>query len=96
MFRRLAPAINNLADISRVEAMLRERFEVDQNEIILVSEDAGTKPGFPPIETNMIFWKDETRYRLKVFAKVAEVTDRDLPVKWLLPSLEDTGEGDCC
>ena len=44
----------------------------------------------------MIFWKDETRYRLKVFTKVADVTDRDVPVKWLLPSLEDTGEGDCC
>jgi len=96
MFRRLAPATDNLQDISRVEAILRERFDVDQNEIILVSEDPGIKPGFPPFETNMIFWKDETRYRLKVFTKVADVTDRDVPIKWLLPSLEDAGEGDCC
>ncbi|MGB0577607.1 MAG: hypothetical protein ACPGPC_15880 [Alphaproteobacteria bacterium] len=96
MFRRLAPATDNLKDISRVEEILRERFQVDQNEIILVSEDPGTKPGFPPFETNMIFWKNDTRYRLKVFARVAAVTERDIPVKWLLRSLEDTGEGDCC
>jgi hypothetical protein len=96
MFRRLAPATDNLQDISRVEAILRERFDVDQNEIILVSEDRGIKPGFPPFETNMIFWKDETRYRLKVFTKVSAVTERDVPIKWLLPSLEDTGGGDCC
>jgi len=49
MFRRLAPATDNLQDIARVEAILRERFDVDQNEIILVSEDPGIKPGFPPL-----------------------------------------------
>ncbi|MBK18497.1 MAG: hypothetical protein CMM52_06650 [Rhodospirillaceae bacterium] len=96
MFRRLAPATNNLDQISRVEAILRARFDVDDTEIVLVSEDPGIKPGFPPFETNILFWKNETRYRLKVFSKVSDVSERDVPVRWLLPSLEDTGEGDCC
>ena len=96
MFRRLGPVKDILEDISRVEELVRERFRVPVTDIILVSQDPGTKPGFPPLETKVIFWKNETRYRLKIFTPVAEVRDADLPVAWLLPSLEDTGEGGCC
>ena len=96
MFRRLGPARDTLDDISRVEDLIRQRFRIPETEIILVSEDPGTKPGFPPKETNVIFWKEEKRYRLKVFAPVSYVTGPDIPIAWLLPSLEDTGEGGCC
>ena len=96
MFRRLGPGKEALGDISRVERLVRERFRVDEGEIILVSQDPGTKPGFPPLETNVIFWKNEKRYRLKIFSPVAEVDGADLPVTWLLPALEDTGDGECC
>ncbi len=96
MFRRLGPEANTLGDISRVEGLLRHRFSIDDDAIVLVSEDRGTKPGFPPHETNAIFWKGEKRYRLKIFSRVADVTDADLPVAWLLPALEDLGEGECC
>lgn len=96
MFRRLAPGQDTLEDICRVEGLIRERFNVAGSDIILVSQDVGTKPGFPPLETNVIFWKNESRYRLKVFTPVSQVMDKDLPVDWLLPSLEDNGEGDCC
>jgi len=96
MFRRLGPVKDILEDIARVEELVRERFRVPATVIILVSQDPGTKPGFPPLECNVIFWNNETRYRLKIFKPVAEVRDADLPVAWLLPSLEDTGEGGCC
>ena len=96
MFRRLGPVKDILEDISRVERLVRERFRVLATDIILVSQDPGAKPGFPLLETNVIFWKNETRYRLKIFTPVAEVGDADLPVAWLLPSLEDSGEGCCC
>lgn len=96
MFRRLGAASDTLPDIARVEALLRDRFAIPEEEIVLVSQDAGTKPGFPPVETNAIFWIGETRYKLKIFSPVAQVTERDLPLTWLLPSLEDTGEGECC
>jgi hypothetical protein len=96
MFRRLGPQKDTLEDITRVEDLVRERFLIPAPEIILVSQDPGIRPGFPPQETNVIFWKDEKRYRLKVFAPVCSVNDNDLPIAWLLPSLEDNGDADCC
>jgi hypothetical protein len=96
MFRRLGPENNILEDINRVEGLIRDRFAISNSEIILVSEDPGFKPGFPPKETNAVFWKQETRYRLKIFSPIAEVKNNDLPIAWLLPSLEDNGDTDCC
>lgn len=96
MFRRLEPIHDTLADIARIETLVRARFRVPDAEIVLVSQDVGTKPGFPPLETNILFWKDEKRYRLKIFKPVAEVTESDVPIAWLLPALEDTGEYGCC
>ena len=96
MFRRFAPANDVLEDISRIEGLVRERFRIEDTEIILVSEDPGAKPGFPPLETNVIFWKHDKRYRVKIFSPVSNVMGTDLPLGWLLPSLEDNGEGDCC
>lgn len=96
MFRRLGPERDTLEDISRVETLVRERFRVGDSDIILVSQDPGERPGFPPHETNVIFWKDDKRYRLKIFSPVSKVMGADLPVGWLLPALEDTGDADCC
>ena len=96
MFRRLGPIKDTLADISRVEGLVRDRFGIPDTDIILVSQDPGIKPGFPPLETNVIFFKDETRYRIKIFSPVAEVSETDIPIAWLLPALEDTGDGECC
>lgn len=96
MFRRLGPEKDTLGDLSRVETLVRERFGIPESEIILVSQDPGIRPGFPPAETNVIFWKNRTRYRLKIFAPVADVMNNDLPVNWLLPSLVDNGDTDCC
>jgi nitrate reductase delta subunit len=96
MFRRLGPEKDTLEDITRIEGLVRDRFRIGGSDIILVSQDPGTKPGCPPYETNVIFWKDEQRYRLKIFAPVSQVTDTDLPVDWLLPLLEDNGDSGCC
>ena len=75
---------------------MRDRFRIAESELILVSQDAGRAPGFPPLETNVVFWHNGKRYRLKLFAPVADVRDADLPIGWLLPSLEDNGEAGCC
>ena len=96
MFRRLEPGKDTLEDLSRIESLVRGRFGIGASGIILVSQDPGSMPGFPPLETNVVFWKSEKRYRLKIFAQVAHVMRKDLPVDWLLPSLEDNGDVDCC
>ena len=96
MFRRFAPGEHVLEHITRVEVLVRERFQVGDAELILVSEDPGLKPGYPPLETNVIFWKGDKRYRLKIFRPISDVMEKDLPISWLLPSMEDTGEEGCC
>ncbi len=50
MFRRFGPGNDTLDDISRVEILVRDRFKVSATDIMLVSEDPGTIPGFPPRE----------------------------------------------
>jgi hypothetical protein len=96
MFRRLGPENDILDDITRVEKLIRDRFGIPESEIILVSENPGLKPGFPPTETNIVFWKQKTRYRLKIFQPVSTVKEPDLPLRWLLPALEDNGDLECC
>ena len=96
MFKRFTANTDIISDIYQVESLVRQRFDIDPKEIILVTQDQGVKPGFPRDETNVVFWKNETRYRLKIFLPVKRVQSSDLPAVWLLPSLEDTGDGDCC
>jgi hypothetical protein len=37
-----------------------------------------------------------TRCRFRIFKRAEEVRADDLPIRWLLPVLEDTGDLDCC
>ncbi|MBL4647081.1 MAG: hypothetical protein COA52_01685 [Hyphomicrobiales bacterium] len=76
--------------------MIRAYFNIDDADIVLVSQEHGSKLGFPEFETNVVFWKAEKRYRMKIFSPVSDVSQADLPIIWLLPSLEDNGDIDCC
>lgn len=96
MFRRLAAEHDLLDELCRVETLVRDRFGIPESDLVLVSQDAGDRPGFPPLLTSVVFWKDGTRYRTKIFSPLADIAASDLPVRWLLPALEDTGELDCC
>lgn len=97
MFQRLGGRTGNLAQLDRIECLVRARFELDAADLVLVSEEPGRLPGFPPWDTTVRFWSgDGVRYRLRVFKPAAEVDAADLPVAWLLPGLIDDGEPDCC
>lgn len=96
MFRPIGASRNNLPDLMRVEQLVRERYDIGLREIVLVSEDPGAKPGYPALETNLVFWKSGDRFRLRIFAPVSRVTAADLPVAWLLPAFRDNGDADCC
>ncbi len=96
MFKRLGVKPGTLDGLTRLESVVRMHFAVGEDELVLVSEDQGIKPGFPPLETNVIFWRENTRYRLKLFKSVGAVEITDLPPRWMLPSLEDDGTADCC
>lgn len=86
----------SLSDLSRIEEAVRQQFDIDGSELVLVSENEGLRPGFPRLETNIVFWRNDERYRLRIFSAVADVNESDFPVAWLLPTLRDNGDADCC
>lgn len=85
--------------IDRVESWTRQRFDLEDEAVVMVADVRCQVPGCPPIETIVAFWASGgPRYRFKVFKPVADVDEDDIPVKWLLPALEDVGDlgCDCC
>lgn len=84
------------AEAARVAGLVRERFALGPEAVVMASELACRVPGCPPVETAVLIWDDGgVRHRLKVFRPIAEVGEDDLPPRWYLPALVDEGEGDC-
>ncbi len=97
MFASRKTGAAGAADLERIEALVRARFEVPEDEIVLVSEEAGRLPGLPTRMTTILFWTGRTaRHRLRLFKPAAEVSAADLPQSWLRGALVDEGDGDCC
>lgn len=85
------------SDLERVEALVRARFGVGADDLVLVSEETGRQPGLPGRMTTVLFWRGrEDRHRLRIFKPVAEIDAGDLPSGWLRGALVDEGDGDCC
>ena len=97
MFRRLGAEPKDLADLDRVEALVRARFGLGADPVVLVTEDRPRTPGLPDVDTTIRFWADrKTRHRLRIFKPAATITPDDLPARWLMSSLVDDGDGECC
>ena len=97
MFQRRAAPPADPAALDRVEALVRARYRVAEEDIVLVSEEAGRAPGLPARMTTILFWQGRAaRYRLRVFKPAAQVVAADLPEGWLKNALLDEGEADCC
>lgn len=90
--RRFAENVEHLEDVERI---VRNRFDLAADDLVLVSEDCPRLPGFPARQTTALFWVGAERHRLVVFAPAAAVREGDLPPVWLRPSLIDDGT-DCC
>jgi hypothetical protein len=74
--------------LERVREWTRERFALPEDAAILVTELACGQPGCPPIETVVAFWTDaDTRHQFKIFKRVEEVLDDDLPPRWMKNAL---------
>lgn len=72
----------------RVEAWTRVRFKLVPDETVLVTELACALPGCPPLETVVVFWTvDQTRHHFKIFKRVGEIQESDLPYAWMKPAL---------
>ncbi len=86
----------HLQALDRVKEWTRQRFQLPEDTVILVSEVACSLPGCPPLETVATFWTaDDKRHHFKLFKPVQEVVYDDLPYNWLLDSLADDDDEDC-
>jgi hypothetical protein len=89
----------HLEAVERVKDWTRGRFGLDDNDTIVVSEIARSLPGWPAKETVVGFWTaGGTRHHFRVFKRVEEVEEADLPPAWLKASLagDDGIECACC
>jgi len=87
----------SIVDLERIEQIVRSRFSVPNDQIVLVSQDQTRLPGGPALMTTVLFWMDiEDRHKLRVFKAAADVTALDLPPAWLRSALLDDVLMDCC
>ena len=86
----------HLEAVERVKEWTRSRFALG-NEPIVLTEAAGTLPGFPAHETMVVFWSgdDGRRHHFKVFKRVEEIAEDDIPPAFMKDALAD-GEGITC
>lgn len=99
MFQSFQKSASERRAIARVSDWTKKRFKLPIQATVMVAEVNCQIPGCPPVETVIAFWSDtEIRYRIKIFKPVTDVTEDDLPVSWLLPTLIDENDlgCDCC
>lgn len=83
--------------LDRVREWTRARFALPEEAAILVTELACGLPGCPPIETVVAFWTDaDTRHSFKLFKRVEEVLEEDLPPSWMKNALIANEEAAYC
>ena len=75
---------DQLAAIRQVKEWVRERFSLDEDVAISVSELACATPGCPPVDTVVAFWTaPDVRHHFRIFKAAQDVTEDDLPPYWM-------------
>ena len=81
---------------ARVKRWVRERFALDRDGTVLVTEIENAQPGFPPLSTVVAFWNAERKhYHFRVFKPLEEVSEADIPPAWYREALALTAGIDC-
>src|SRR5437868_4879044 len=87
-FGAMRKGVAHLEAVERVKDATRMRFVLRDEDTILVTEGTPSQPGFPPHETKVVFWNAQgERHHFKVFKRVEDVADEDLPPAWMRASL---------
>ena len=88
MFGNIRKSTPHLEALARIEAWTRTRFALLGSEVVLVAELECALPGCPPLETVVAFWTtNKIRHHFKIFKRVEEVIEQDLPYAWMKPAL---------
>jgi hypothetical protein len=98
MLGNVRKGFDDLDALDRVVDWTRGRFGLAQDAAVFVAEVACTLPGCPPLETVVVFWDADVRHHFKVFKRLADVVEDDLPLAWLKDSLvlPDGVACECC
>jgi nitrate reductase delta subunit len=97
MLKSSADRSEALVAIRQIKGWTRARFSLDEDVTIMVSEIACGLPGCPPLETIVAFWTaPDRRHQFKVFKRVAEVGEDDLPPYWMKDAILSDGDISCC
>ena len=85
----------HLEAVERVKDWTRARFGLADEPVVL-TESATLLPGFPPHETVVAFWTaDGVRRHFKVFKRVEDVLEADVPPAFMKDALAE-GDGISC
>ena len=98
-FGSLRTGSAHLDAVERLKDWTRRRFALGEDEILVVTENARSLPGFPPLDTVVAFWTaDGTRHHFRIFKPVEETVGDDVPPAWLKDALADAAgiECECC
>ena len=83
------PDSDRAAAGTRVKRWTKERFSLDEQATIFVTELEGGAPGFPPLRTVVSFWIAERgHYHFTAFKPLKEVSESDIPPSWYLDALK--------
>jgi len=98
MPRSSMPDPVNTAAVRRIKAWTRARFALSEDVVVFVAEVECGLPGCPPRETVITFWTEpDRRHVFKMFKRVAEVVEEDLPPAFMKNALISSGEDfSCC
>ena len=89
-------APGHLEAVMRLKDWTRSRFVLTGDDTVVVTETSRDLPGWPGHETVVGFWTaDGTRHHFRVFKRVEDVVEDDLPPPWLKASLA-ASEGITC
>jgi hypothetical protein len=97
MLGSLRKSSEQLQALDRIRDWTRERFGLNGDDTLLVTEVACQLPGCPPLETVVAFWTEagQRRHHFKVFKPAAQVLPEDLPYSWMKDGLVEP-EGFAC
>jgi hypothetical protein len=88
MLGSLRKSPEQLQAVERVRGWTRERFGLNADAALLVTEVSCGLPGCPPLETVVAFWTaGNRRHQFKIFKPMAEVVPEDLPYAWMKDGL---------
>jgi nitrate reductase delta subunit len=70
--------------MQQLKSWTRERFALPQDADIVVIETQCAEPGFPPLETIVVFRTPPANcHNFRVFKPLAEIVPDDLPPAWM-------------